>query len=167
MADDNITIMKLRANFPDEVVETDPRQGDPSAVLKKGRISDICRFLRDDPDLSYTYFIDLCGVDYLALGRKQRFAVVYHLFSLDKKHRIRLKVPLEESDLTIDSVADVWRGAEWFEREAFDMFGIRFNNHPFLYRILTHHQFVGHPLRKDYPADKRHPCTEPWDLDFN
>jgi NADH-quinone oxidoreductase subunit C len=167
VADDNITIGKLQASFPGEVVEADARQGDPSAVLRKDRISDICRFLRDDPDLSYRYFIDLCGVDYLDLGRKPRFAVVYHLFSLDKKHRIRLKVPLEESDLTIDSVADVWKGAEWFEREAFDMFGIRFTNHPFLYRILTHHQFVGHPLRKDYPADKRHPCTEPWDLDFN
>jgi NADH:ubiquinone oxidoreductase subunit C len=105
-------------------------------------------------------------VDYLDQRKKPRFAVVYHLFSLEKRQRIRLKVPLEESDLSIDSVVGVWKGAEWFEREAFDMFGIRFNTHPFLHRLLTHHQFEGHPLRKDYPPEKRHPCTEPWDLDF-
>lgn len=167
MADTNLTISKLRARFPDEIVEGDDRQGDPSIVLKKGKIVDICHFLRDDPDLLYKVFIDLCGVDYLGFGKTPRFAVVYHLFSLEKRQRIRLKAFLEEADLTIDSVVGVWKGAEWPEREAFDMFGIRFNNHPFLHRILTHNQFVGHPLRKDYPADQRHPCTEPWDLDFN
>jgi len=167
MAGDNITISKLQAKFTDEIVEVDARPGDSSVVLKRNQIVEICRFLRDDPDLSYKYFIDICGVDYRDLNLKPRFAVVYHLFSLDKEHRIRLKVPLEESDLRIDSVVDVWKGAEWFEREAFDMFGIHFTNHPFLHRILTHDQFVGNPLRKDYPADKRHPCTEPWDLDFN
>ena len=167
LAEGNITLQKLQARFPDEIIEVNERPGDASVVLKKGRIVEISRFLRDDPDLSYQYFIDICGVDYLGLGRKPRFAVVYHLFSLGKNRRIRIKVPIEESDLAIDSVVDVWRGAEWFEREAFDMFGIRFNNHPFLQRILTHHQFVGHPLRKDYPPEQRHPCTEPWDLDFN
>ena len=167
MAEGNITLQKLKAQYPDEIIEAEDRPGDSSIVLRKGRIVDICRFLRDDPDLLYRYFIDICGVDYLELGQKPRFAVVYHLFSLDKKQRIRLKVPIEESDLIIDSVVDVWRGADWFEREAFDMFGIRFNNHPFLHRILTHHQFVGHPLRKDYPPEQRHPCTEPWDLDFD
>ena len=149
MAEGNITLQKLKAHYPDDIIEAYDRPGDSSIVLKKEKI------------------VDICGVDYLDLGKKPRFAVVYHLFSLAKRQRIRLKVPIEESDLMIDSVVDVWRGAEWFEREAFDMFGIRFNKHPFLHRILTHHQFVGHPLRKDYPPEQRHPCTEPWDLDFD
>ena len=165
--EENLTVQKLRERFPDEILEVGGRTGDASVAIRRERVLELCRFLRDDPELSFKYFIDICGVDYLEMEKTRRFAVVYHLFSLEKGHRIRLKVPLDESDPSIDSVVEVWKGAEWFEREAYDLFGIRFNNHPFLRRILTHHQFVGHALRKDYPHGRRQLCTEVWDLEFD
>jgi NADH-quinone oxidoreductase subunit C len=167
MANENITVNKLSEKFAGEIIEVLERPGDCAVVMKKDKILEICRFLCHDPGLSYKYLMDICGVDYLAMGKAPRFAVVYHLFSLERRHRIRLKVPLEEGDLSLDSVVEVWKGAEWFEREAFDLFGIEFKNHPFLRRILTHQQFIGHALRKDYPLGKRHLCTEVWDLEIN
>ncbi|MCZ7581874.1 MAG: NADH-quinone oxidoreductase subunit C [Deltaproteobacteria bacterium] len=161
-----ITIRKLRERFGGEVLDVQRRPGDDAVTLKRGRIPDIARFLRDDPELRYGYLMDICGVDYLDLEIQPRFAVIYHLYSLEHGHRIRLKVPLDETDAELDSVVPVWDGANWFEREAFDMFGIKFRGHPFLRRILTHHQFVGHPLRKDYDHGKRQLCTEVWDLEF-
>ena len=90
-----------------------------------------------------------------------RFVVVYHLFSLSRKHRLRLEVPLEEADAEVDSVTSLWAGANWLEREVWDMFGIRFRGHPNLKRILMYDDFVGHPLRKDYPVNKRQPLIGP------
>jgi NADH-quinone oxidoreductase subunit C len=90
-----------------------------------------------------------------------RFVVVYHFFSLPLKHRLRVEVPLEEADPELDSVTALWAGADWLEREVWDMFGIRFRGHPNLKRILTYEQFVGHPLRKDYPVNKRQPLIGP------
>jgi NADH-quinone oxidoreductase subunit C len=93
-----------------------------------------------------------------------RFAVVYHFFSLPLKHRLRVEVPLEnaeEADLEVDSLSSLWAGADWFEREIWDMFGIRFRGHPNLKRILMYEEFVGHPLRKDYPVNKRQPLIGP------
>jgi NADH-quinone oxidoreductase subunit C len=90
-----------------------------------------------------------------------RFVVVYHFFSLPLKHRVRVEVPLEEKDAEVDSLTCLWAGADWLEREVWDMFGIRFRGHPNLKRILTYEQFVGHPLRKDYPVNKRQPLIEP------
>jgi NADH-quinone oxidoreductase subunit C len=86
-----------------------------------------------------------------------RFLVVYHLFSLPLKHRLRLQVPVEETDTEVDSVTSLWGAADWLEREVWDMFGIRFRGHPNLKRILMYEEFVGHPLRKDYPVNKRQP----------
>jgi NADH-quinone oxidoreductase subunit C len=162
----NPTIDRLSERFPDEMIECEKGQRESVAVVKKDKILKICQFLRDDQELLYDFLIDLCGVDYQGMGKHARFAVVYHLFSLEKGYRIRLKVPLEETDINIDTVVEVWKGAEWFERETYDLFGIIFNNHPFLRRILTHHQFIGHPLRKDYPVTKRQPCTEIWDMEL-
>ena len=90
-----------------------------------------------------------------------RFVVVYHFFSLPFKHRLRLEVALEEADLEVDSVSSLWAGADWFEREVWDMFGIRFRGHPNLKRILMYEEFAGHPLRKDYPVNKRQPLIGP------
>ena len=104
--------------------------------------------LRDDPDCRFHQLIDLCGVDYPE--RPLRFDVVYHLLSLVKNHRIRLKVQTDE-DTAVPSVADIFPAANWFEREAFDMYGIFFENHPDLRRLLTDYGFHGHPLRKDFP----------------
>jgi NADH-quinone oxidoreductase subunit C len=90
-----------------------------------------------------------------------RFAVVYHFFSLTHKHRLRLVVPLDETDAEVDSLTLIWAGANWLEREVWDMFGIRFNGHPDLKRILMYEEFEGHPLRKDYPVKKRQPLIGP------
>ena len=90
-----------------------------------------------------------------------RFVVVYHFFSLPLKHRLRLEVPLEEDDPEVDSLTPLWAGADWLEREVWDMFGIRFRGHPNLKRILMYDEFVGHPLRKDYPVNRRQPLIGP------
>ena len=90
-----------------------------------------------------------------------RFVVVYHFFSLPLKHRLRIEVPVEEADLEVDSVSSLWAGADWLEREVWDMFGIRFRGHQNLKRILMYEEFVGHPLRKDYPVNKRQPLIGP------
>jgi NADH-quinone oxidoreductase subunit C len=91
----------------------------------------------------------------------ERFVVVYHFFSLPLKHRLRLEVPVDEADVEVDSLTSLWAGANWFEREVWDMFGIRFRGHPSLKRILMYEEFVGHPLRKDYPVNKRQPLIGP------
>lgn len=90
-----------------------------------------------------------------------RFAVVYHLFSLPLRHRLRVEVCLEDDDPEVDSVTPLWAGADWLEREVWDMFGVRFRGHPNLKRILMYAEFVGHPLRKDYPVDRRQPLIGP------
>lgn len=90
-----------------------------------------------------------------------RFVVVYHLFSMRLKHRLRLEVPVEEADPEVDSLTSLWAGADWLEREVWDMFGIRFRGHQNLKRILMYEEFVGHPLRKDYPVNKRQPLIGP------
>lgn len=91
----------------------------------------------------------------------ERFVVVYHFFSLPLKHRLRLEVPVQEADPEVDSLTPLWAGANWLEREVWDMFGIRFRGHPSLKRILMYEEFVGHPLRKDYPVNKRQPLIGP------
>ena len=95
------------------------------------------------------------------VGQDYRFEVVYHLYSLTKNHRLRVKVPLTDAEPALDSVASLWAAANWYEREAWDMFGIRFNGHPNLRRILMYEEFQGHPLRKDYPIYKRQPLIGP------
>ena len=112
------------------------------------RIVSVITHLRDDPDLKFTQLIDLCGADYP--NREQRFDVVYHLLSMVKNRRIRVKVQTDE-DTPVPSLTGVFPVADWFEREAFDMYGIFFENHPDLRRILTDYGFHGHPLRKDFP----------------
>src|SRR5439155_8483808 len=101
--------------------------------------------------------MDLTAVDYL--GRDPRFEVVYHLYSPARRHRVRLKVELDGELPEIDSVADLWASANWYEREAWDLYGIKFRGHPDLRRVLLYEEFVGHPLRKDYPKEKRQPLV--------
>ncbi|MBI5341719.1 MAG: NADH-quinone oxidoreductase subunit C [Deltaproteobacteria bacterium] len=155
----SIVLSKLAEKFGDAVVSTHSDFGDDTALVRRERIVEICTFLRDDPDCRFDFGMDLTGVDYL--GEVPRFEVVYHLYSLEKKQRVRIKVRLHEEDPAIDSVAAVWPGLNWYEREAFDMYGIVFRNHPNLKRILLYEAFVGHPLRKDYPKAKRQPTLGP------
>jgi len=105
-------------------------------------------FLRDDPTCRFSQLIDLCGVDYP--GRSKRFDVVYHMLSLHQNQRIRVKIRTDDQT-AVDSIVELFPVANWYEREAFDMYGIRFANHPDLRRILTDYGFSGHPLRKDFP----------------
>jgi len=124
-------------------------------VVSKEKLLDTCLALRDQKAFACEQLIDLTGVDYSEFGEGKwqglRFAVVYHLLSIRKNHRIRLKVFVDGEPPLVDSVVDLWSSANWYEREAFDLFGIIFEGHPDLRRILTDYGFVGHPFRKDFP----------------
>jgi NADH-quinone oxidoreductase subunit C/D len=124
----------------------------------RSRVIEVLRTLRDRPEFACDLLLDICGVDYP--DREQRFDVVYHLTSLDTDHRFRVKVPLNEEDPSVPTAYGIWKAADWFEREAWDLFGIRFDGHPNLRRILTHEAFQGHALRKDYDSEKRWILTE-------
>jgi NADH-quinone oxidoreductase subunit C len=140
----------IRERFPSEVKAVHEFRGQVSVIIKKEKIKDIMRFLKESPELDFDFLEDLCGVDYL--GRKDvRFEVVYHLFSMRHRHMIRIKAEVPEDDCKIDTVTDLWKGANWHERECFDLFGIVFTGHPDLRRILLPEDWEGHPLRKDYP----------------
>ncbi|HPQ81119.1 MAG TPA: NADH-quinone oxidoreductase subunit D [bacterium] len=145
----------LRERFGGDVVETHSRFGDDTATVSRAAWVRALNFLKDE--LRFSMMVDLCGVDYP--GREERFEVVVHLRRMDDGRRARIKARIPESDSSIGSVTGVFPAADWFEREAFDLFGIRFENHPNLKRLLTHPSFVGHPLRKDYPIDRR--CAIP------
>ena len=136
--------------------------GDETALVAAEHLVEICRFAKEDPTLSCEMLMDLTGVDYLGLKPSAgRFEVVYHLYSLSKGHRIRLKVELPEADPKVASVVHLWKSALWMEREAFDLYGIHFEGHPDLRRILLYPEFEGYPLRKDYPLEKRQPLIGP------
>jgi len=152
-------LKRLRELFPDAITKAEDFRGDLSVTIKRERLLEVCRALRDDPALDFNFLMDVAGVDYYT-RQPDRFESVYHLYSLDKQHRLRLKVPVPESDPTVDSVVSVWRGANWHEREAFDMFGIKYNGHPDLRKILTHNKFLGYALRKDHDPGKRYLLKE-------
>lgn len=152
----------LSERFSGAVLETHSQFGDDTAVIEPAAWRDVALFLRNDPRSQMNMFIDLTAVDYLWRGDVPRFEVVCHLRSLDKGHRIRIKARVgdeEGNGAELDSVVPVWRGANWFERETYDMFGIVFKGHPDLRRILMYPEFQGHPLRKDYPADRIQPLV--------
>jgi NADH-quinone oxidoreductase subunit C len=124
------------------------RLGELTLDVRADQVASVVTFLRDDPRCRFTTLIDICGVDYPERGK--RFDVVYHLLSMHLNHRIRIKVQTDE-DTPVPSIVGVYPCADWFEREAFDMYGILFSNHPDLRRILTDYNFEGFPLRKDFP----------------
>jgi len=144
---------KIKGRFPDEFVEAREHRGQLAVTVRKDRIVEVCRFLHDDPELAFNHITDVTAVDYP--NDEERFEVVYHFYSIPKNQRIRLKARVREEDGTIDSVAGIWRGANFMEREVYDLMGIRFNGHPDLRRILLTDDFEGHPLRKDYPVEGR------------
>jgi len=151
----------LNAKFGDAILETHSQFGDDTAVVDPARWREIALFLRDDPRLAMSMFVDLTAVDYLGIN-EPRFEVVCHLRSMQHGHRVRIKTRVGEEDgsgAEVDSLVPVWKGANWFEREAYDMFGVVFIGHPDLRRLLMYPEFVGHPLRKDYPADKIQPLV--------
>ncbi len=141
----------LKKQFPSEIVEVVVYRGDTTVIVKPGRIRDICRFLRDDPIVSFKYLSMIAGLDYFP--QSPRFAVAYNLYSHKNHDRLTLKAYLESDTApAIDSVTAVWSTADWHEREAYDLFGIKFKGHPDLRRILLPKDWSGYPLRKDYPT---------------
>jgi len=151
----------IKNHFPDLVLSSHDQCGDETVIIRKDGIITLMKYLKHDPALAFNMLIDLTAVDYLNMGAKPRFEVVYHLYSLEKNHRLRVKVPVEEKDLEVDTISDLWPVANWFEREVWDMFGIKFKGHPDLKRLLMYEEFVGHPLRKDYPHNQRQPLVGP------
>lgn len=149
------SLKAFQKKFKSEILDTHNRLGNETAIVKKDQIVAMCTYLRDDPKQAYNMLSDLTVVDYDK--RKPRFEVVYNLYSTTLKHRIRLRAIVEEDDTTIDSIWSVWKAANWAEREAWDMYGVRFEGHPDLRRILLYEEFEGHPLRKDYPIQKSQP----------
>ena len=128
--------------------------GDDTIIIDREFLLEVIRVLKQKP-YEYSMLLDLTCVDYL--GREPRFEMVYHLLSLSAKHRLRIKVPLSEKNLSIETLTSVWKNANWLEREVYDMYGVRFNGHPDLRRLFMYDGFEGFPLRKDYPLRKRQP----------
>jgi NADH-quinone oxidoreductase subunit C len=155
---------RLQRRLGAAVVETHEQHGDATAVLERSGLLDALRFCRDEPGLRFDVLMDLTAADYLRYpGREDgpRFEVVYHLYSLPHNHRVRLKVRVDEDDPVVPSAVPLWPIADWLEREVWDMFGVRFEGHPDLRRLLMYEEFVGHPLRKDYPINRRQPLIGP------
>jgi NADH-quinone oxidoreductase subunit C len=138
----------LASAHPQAIKSWHVKLGELTLEVERDQIANVLRYLRDDPRCLFKCLLDICGVDYP--GREKRFDVVYHLLSLHLNHRIRLKVETD-SETPVPSAVSVFPTANWYEREAFDLYGILFSGHPDLRRILTDYGFQGHPLRKDFP----------------
>ena len=150
----------VQASLGDQCVSATTALGELTVVVKAVDLLAVAQQLRDAPELKFEQLIDLCGMDYSSYGAVAyesacdgaRFAVVYHLLSLSYNARLRLRVFAAADDFpVVDSVLDIWPSANWYEREAFDLFGIMFAGHPDLRRLLTDYGFIGHPFRKDFP----------------
>lgn len=163
---DHPAMARIKATFAGRGLKVGAYRGMTTVIAPKDLLHDLLKFLRDDGECRYDFLSDVCGLDYLGYPKAEhRFGVVYNLVSTTSHARLFVKVLLDpsvdtsgiEADpaLHVQSVCDLWPGAEWMEREVFDMFGIRFDGHPDLRRILTWEEFPAHPLRKDYPLRGR------------
>ena len=144
---------RLRSKLPDAVVRVESVEPEARLEVNARSIREVSTFLRDDPELRFDYLMCLSGVDYMGIKDVQparALGVVYHLFSMEKAHRITLKVIVPRETPNVPTISDIWPTANWHEREAFDLMGITFDGHPDHRRILTSEDWVGHPLRKDY-----------------
>jgi len=148
---------KLTQKHPGAIKGSMDRFGVLEIQVERAKIAEAVKTLRDDVELDFDMLIDLVSIDYSTFAgwTGDRFAVAYILKSLAKGHRIQLKVPVPEGEPAVPSISSLYANADWLEREAFDQMGVRFSGHPNLKRILNHHEFVGHALRKDYPITRR------------
>jgi NADH-quinone oxidoreductase subunit C len=151
-----VAVDKLKAKFGETVLAVSEFRGETTVVVKKEEIVAVCAFLK--AELGFNFLTDLCSIDYL--GQAPRFMVVYQLYSIGTHKRLRIKGAVEEGDGRIDTVSGVWATANWLERECYDLMGIVFNNHPDPRRILMPDDWIGYPLRKDYPVQG--PDREPY-----
>ena len=149
------TIAALRSRFPGAVLDEHSFRGEETAVIGREFLTEAAFFLRDA--CGFEFLMDLTAVD--RLPAEPRFELVCHLYSYSRNARLRLKVPVDSQTCSVSSLCGIWPGANWFEREVYDMFGIKFEGHPDLRRLLMYDSFQGHPLRKDYPLKKRQPRT--------
>jgi len=159
-------LQTVQEQFPQDIIETHDFRGDETLIIRASALRAVAEFLKEMPRMDFNFLMDLTAVDYLSfaggrLPKEGRFEVVYHFFSLKHNHRIRIKVPVDDKNPEVDSLCDLWASANWYEREVWDMFGIRFRGHPNLKRILMYEEFQGHALRKDYPVNKRQPLIGP------
>jgi len=152
-------LRRLLEALSDAVLETHAKLGDATAQIDASRIVDVARLLRDDPDLQFEMLTDLTCVDYIE--QEPRFEVVYHFYSVARNRRVRIKARVTADVCQIDSLIDLYPSADWMEREVWDMYGVRFEGHPDLRRLLLYEEFEGHPLRKDYPKERRQPLVGP------
>jgi NADH-quinone oxidoreductase subunit C/D len=158
----------LTRELGDGLLRVEDFRGDLALTVTRKAWVQAARLLRDHPELDFKLFLDLCAVDYLDKDeREERFEVVLHVYSVSHGHHVRLKALVPEADPKLPTLVGVYKGANWFEREAWDLFGVVFEGHPNLSRLLTHDDFVGHPMRKDYPTAQRHVLKSPkeWLLD--
>ncbi|HMV46633.1 MAG TPA: NADH-quinone oxidoreductase subunit C [Blastocatellia bacterium] len=140
----------VRTKFADTIEEITEAIGEVTVVAKREGLVELMTFLRDEPSLRFHYLADIGGVD-LGEFASPRFAVAYQLYSIERNHRLRVKVFLEEDDATLPTMWNLWKASNWLEREIFDMFGVNFEGHPDLRRILMPADYEGYPLRKDFP----------------
>jgi NADH-quinone oxidoreductase subunit C len=150
MTETNLAVKKLKEKFPNSILEVTTFRSEAALMVSKGDIIEVCKFLHSDPDLQYHLLTDLCGLD--LFPRTPRFEVVYHLCSIKNNQRLRLRAKVGDNE-SISSVESIWKVANWYEREAYDLFGILFENHSDLRRILLWDGYEGYPLRKDYPVE--------------
>ncbi|MFC1747664.1 NADH-quinone oxidoreductase subunit C [Pseudomonadota bacterium] len=148
-------VERLQSRFGDDLKRCDVSFDEVTIEISPDKVINTCTALRDDIGLCFEQLIDICGVDYLEYGEGSwngpRFAVVYHLLSIKNNARLRVRTFVDDDDPKVASVVDIWNCANWFEREAFDLYGILFEGHPDLRRLLTDYGFIGHPFRKDFP----------------
>jgi NADH-quinone oxidoreductase subunit C len=144
--------------FPDAVLDSHSKRGDDTVTVETSEVPEIIEYLRDDPETKMNLLREISCVDYD--NRVPRFEVVYVLYSMQHKHMLIVRTPLEEDDCTAPTISHLYKCASWMEREVFDMYGVEFEDHPDLRRILLYEEFEGHPLRKDYPKQKGQPRTE-------
>ena len=140
---------KIKEKLPNINFEKSEYRGELTLYFSKNDIVEVCKYLKEDPELEFLLCEDITAIDWAK--RKNRFTMVYHIFSLKNKFRLRLKADIDEDECSIDSVVSVWRTSNWQEREVYDMYGITFNNHPDLRRMYMPEDFEYYPLRKDFP----------------
>lgn len=146
---------RLKEALGIETVTIDFPIGQPTLTVSSEKVIEALEFLKTDTEAAFDHFMDLTAVDYI--GRQPRFEVVIHLISIPKRQRLRVKVKLDENALEMPTITPVYPAADWFERECYDLYGVRFLGHPNLKRIMLYEGFEGHPLRKDYPIQRRQP----------
>lgn len=156
-----LVVQKVQEQYPDAILDVSDARGELTITVRKEGIYELMAFLKSESELAYNFLADVTAVDYSLMENVlikhdyARFIVVYHLLSTGRKERLRVKVSVHEKELSIPSMASIWKVANWLERETYDMFGIIFEDHPDLRRILMPDDYEGYPLRKDYPLRGR------------